>query len=497
MSSDGRPVPRTTPPAPCRADPLAAIHWARAHRQRFVTELEHLVSFPSVSAQGSHRSDVERCARWLAAHLKGIGMAQARLLPGARHPAVWAASRRDPRLPTVLVYAHYDVQPADPLEAWQTPPFQATLRSGYLHGRGTSDNKGPLLAHVKAIESYLATVRCLPINVVALFEGEEEIGSPGLACILAEHAALVDADVAVMSDTRMLGRGRPAISYSERGSVGLEIEVRGPADELHSGEFGGAVHGPIQALCEIVSSLHDRRGHVSIPGFYDRVRRLSAAERAFMGSTGPTDEAILHNAHVPAPWGEQGYSLYERTTIRPALTLNGVTGGYEGPGPKSVIPPRASVKMNIRLAADQDPGEVESLVRAHVRRITAATVQTSVRRLGSPAPPAVLQRAHPVMAAASTAYARSFGARPRFVRSGGTIPIVALLEQRLGIPTVLMGLSLPGDRMHAPNERFFLPNFLRGIETAIWFLWEAARHPKAMARGAPVPSGAAAREDSS
>jgi acetylornithine deacetylase/succinyl-diaminopimelate desuccinylase-like protein len=423
-------------------------------------------------------------------------MDQVRILPGARHPAVWGASRRVPRRPTVLVYAHYDVQPADPLDAWHTPPFEPTLRSGHLHGRGTSDDKGPLMAHVKAIESYLAAAGCLPVNVIVLFEGEEEIGSPGLERLLAEHTALIDADVAVMSDTRMLGRGRPAISYSERGSVSLELEVRGPAEELHSGEFGGVVHGPIQALCEIVASLHDHRGRVAIPGFYDRVRRLGRSERAFMARMGPSDKSILRDAHVPAPWGEPGYSLYERTTIRPALTLGGILGGYGGPGPKSVIPPTASVKMNIRLAADQDPGEIEALVRDHVRGVTPATVRTTVRRLGSPAPPAVLQRAHPAMAAASAAYAKGFGAPPRLVRSGGTIPIVAMLKERLGIPMVLMGFALPGDRMHAPNERFFLPNFLRGIETAIWFLAEVARRHEAIARARRPSTGAMARAPS-
>ena len=408
-------------------------------------------------------------------------MREVRLLPGERHPAVWAASPRIPGRPTVLAYAHYDVQPPDPLDAWETPPFQATLRYGHLHGRGTSDDKGPLMAHLKAIEAYLATSRRLPVNLVMLLEGEEEIGSPGLARLLADPGVTAGADVAVMSDTRMLGRRLPAISYSERGSVSLELEVRGPSEELHSGAFGGAVHNPIQALCKIVATLHDRRGRVAIPGFYDRVRRLPPAERSLMRRTGPPDAAILREAHVPAPWGEPGFSLYERTTIRPALTLNGITGGYQGTGPKSVIPPKASVKMNIRLAADQDPGEVESQVRAHVRSVTPATVHTTVRRLGSSAAPAVLQRRHPAMAAASAAYTRGFGAPPRFVRSGGTIPIVAMLEEHLGIPTVLMGFALPGDRMHAPNERFFLPNFLRGIETAIWFLAEVGRRHEAIA----------------
>jgi acetylornithine deacetylase/succinyl-diaminopimelate desuccinylase-like protein len=451
-----------------------AVDYARANRERFVTDLADFVRHSSVSARREGAAAVRRCADWLTAHLQRIGLRSVRLLPGDRHPAVWAASRRDPGRPTVLIYGHYDVQPPEPFAAWRSPPFRPLVDGAYMVGRGTSDDKGPVLAHIKAIESYLQTSSELPVNVVLLVEGEEEIGSPGLERLLDTHRDLFRADVAVMSDTRMLGARRPAISYSERGKLDLEVAVTGPGEDLHSGSFGGAVHNPIQALCEIVASLHDANGTVAVPGFYEQVRPVGPDERAYLARVGPGDRKILKDAHAPAGWGEQGYSLYERTTIRPALTLNGIRGGYLGSGGKSVIPSRASVKVNIRLVPDQDPDRVEKHVRAHLARVTPPTVRTTVRRRAA-AHAAVLDRTHPAVSAAATAYLRGFGTRPVLVRSGGTIPIVSLLRRRLHIPTVLMGFALPDDRMHAPNERFLLANYTRGMETVIWFLAELGR----------------------
>jgi acetylornithine deacetylase/succinyl-diaminopimelate desuccinylase-like protein len=325
-----------------------------------------------------------------------------------------------------------------------------------------------MFTHLKALESYLRTQQGLPANVKCIFEGEEEIGSPNLMQLIARNKRALKADVAVLSDTRMLAPGRPAINYAERGLLSFELEVLGPRHDLHSGNFGGAVHNPLQALCEIVSKLHDRRGRILIPGLYDAVRQWDAGERDRMEQSGPSDAQIIRDAGAITGWGESGYSLYERTTLRPALTINGISGGYQGPGTKGVIPARATAKISLRLVPDQVPQEVEQLVRKRIASLTPHTVRSMVHTL-SRANPAVISPRHPMMAAAALAYRRGFGASPVFLRSGGTIPVVSALQE-LGIPTVLMGFALPDDHIHAPNEKFHLPNFYKGIATCIWFL---------------------------
>jgi acetylornithine deacetylase/succinyl-diaminopimelate desuccinylase-like protein len=458
----------------------APIAHTRRHRARFLTELEHFLRFPSVSSQPRHADDVARCAAWLAGHLRAIGLPQATVVPTARHPLV-LARRPAPDRPRLLLYGHYDVQPADPLAEWRSPPFVPTRRGENLYGRGASDDKGQLFAHVKAIEGYLRTAGSLPVDLTCLFDGEEEIGSPSLKPFLAAHRRELACDAAVISDTRMLGPDRPAITYAMRGGLGMELEVSRPGQDLHSGNFGGAVHNPLQALCAILARLHDRSGRIAIPGFYDRVRCPSAAERAYMRRVGPTDAEIRRDALMPRPagptengadlWGEPGYSLYERTTIRPDLTVNGLSGGYQGPGGKAVIPARGSAKLSFRLVPDQDPAEVEGLVRDHLARIAPPTVGLCARTQMR-ARPAVVDRTHPAMRAAARAYRRGFGAAPVFLRSGGTIPIVNTLQELLGVPVVLMGFALPDDALHAPNEKLHLPTFYRAIETCAWFYAE-------------------------
>jgi acetylornithine deacetylase/succinyl-diaminopimelate desuccinylase-like protein len=332
---------------------------------------------------------------------------------------------------------------------------------------------------LKALESYLST-GAVPLNVKCLFEGEEEIGSPHLGSFVRRHRRALAADAAVISDTRMLGPDRPAISYAERGALYLELIVRGGLRDLHSGSFGGAVFNPLQALTEILAGLHDAQGRIAITGLYDDVRTVSAPERAAMARNGPGDEAILADAGANEPWGEPGYSLYERLTIRPALTLNGITGGYQGQGSKGIIPARATAKLSVRLVPDQDPLTIERLFRRHIARVTPRGLQCHVRTL-SAAAPALLNPNHPALRAAARAYARGFGSAPVLIRSGGTIPILDTFQNVLGIPTVLMGFALPDDGMHAPNEKLHLPNFFKGIDTSIWFMREFA----AVARRAP------------
>jgi acetylornithine deacetylase/succinyl-diaminopimelate desuccinylase-like protein len=454
-------------------DARRASAYARANRGHFVRLLQELARFPSVSGQPPHAADVRRCAEWLARDLRRLGLRNVSVHPTRRHPIVYAHWRGAAGRPTVLVYGHYDVQPVDPESAWRTPPFAASIRNGVLYGRGTSDDKGQLSTHLRAIESYLATARRLPVNVKCVFEGEEEIGSPSLRAFLESRQRELQADVAVISDTRMLGPNRPALAYGLRGSLSLEVEVQGPGVDLHSGNFGGAVHNPLQALSELLAELHDRDGRIAIPGFYRRVRVLGADERARFRASGPSDAEILRDAQARAGWGERGYSLYERTTIRPALTINGITSGYQGPGGKAVIPARATAKINVRLVPDQTPDEVARLIRRHVAERTPRTVRTNVRIL-SGATPVVLERRHPAMVAAANAFRRGFGVAPVFVRSGGTIPVVNSFQEVLGLHTVLLGFARPDDRIHAPNERFRLDSFFRGTQTAIAFLDEVA-----------------------
>jgi acetylornithine deacetylase/succinyl-diaminopimelate desuccinylase-like protein len=445
----------------------SARQFARNRRARIVSQLQDFVRIPSVSDQPTHARDVQRCAAWLAKHLQSIRMHNVKVLPTARHPLVYADWKHSPRKPTVLIYGHYDVQPADPVEQWRSPPFAAMIRGDNLYGRGACDDKGQLFAHLCALEAYLRTANALPVNVKCLFEGEEEIGSPNLKPFLSRHRKALAADVVIMSDTRMLAPDRPAITISLRGSLGLEVELRGAESDLHSGNFGGAIHNPLQALSE----MHDRHGRIAIPGFYEQVRNWPAAERERMARTGPSDAAILRDAKAQLPWGEAGYSLYERTTIRPALTINGLTGGYQGPGGKAVIPSTATAKISFRLVPNQEPQEIERLVREHLGRITPPTMKLVVRTLAH-ARPAVVEPQHPAVQAAARAYQSAFDSAPVMVRSGGSIPVVNMFQQLLQVPTVLMGFALPDSRIHAPNERFHLPTFLRGVDTCIHFLSE-------------------------
>lgn len=440
------------------------------HRGRWLEELKQFIRFPTVSAQPAHADDIKRCAAWLAHHLRHIGLQNVQVIPTRRHPLVYADWKRV-RGPTILIYGHYDVQPAEPLKEWRSPPFEPVVEGDNLYGRGACDNKGQMFAHLKALEFCLRSSRSLPVNVKCLFEGEEEIGSPNLPSFIAANKRALAADIAVVSDTRMLGPGRPALTYALRGAVSLELYIHGPGHDLHSGSFGGAIHNPLQALCEILAKLHDKDGRIAVPGFYDRVRSWSDRERTYMKGTGPTDEQILRDAKAKAKWGEPEYTLYERTTIRPALTLNGIVGGYQGEGGKAVIPARSMAKINIRLVPDQEPHEIESMVRTHIANITPSTVRSSVRRLHA-GYPTVLDRSHPAMRAAARAYLKGFGRSPVFLRSGGSIPIVNTFRRTLGIPTVLMGFGLPDDRIHAPNEKFHLPNLYQGIATCLSFLHE-------------------------
>ncbi|HTB96995.1 MAG TPA: dipeptidase [Terracidiphilus sp.] len=452
------------------------LRYAQEHRRRFVSELEEFLRFASVSSEPQRAGDSKACAHWLARHLKQAGLEQVKVMRTAGNPVVCGASRQRRERPTILIYGHYDVLPGGPRAEWRTAPFAPLRQAERLFARGASDDKGQLFTHVKAIESFLKTARDLPVNVKCLFEGEEEIGSPNLTSFIVRNRRALRSDAAVISDTRMLSADRPAISYAQRGGLRATVEIRGPSQDLHSGNFGGAVHNPIQVLCELIARLHDEHGRVSIPGFYDDVRTWSQGERDLMARTGRTDVEILKDAKVARGFGESGFSAYERTTIRPALTLNGMTGGHQGRGAKSIIPSRASAKLSFRLVPDQDPRNIAQLFRDHIERITPPTVQSMVRTF-SPIEPAMIDRRHPALRTAEIAYERGFGTKPVFIRSGGSIPVVNTFQKLLRVPVVLMGFGLPEDNIHAPNESLYLPNFYKGIATSIWFLSLATKLP--------------------
>jgi acetylornithine deacetylase/succinyl-diaminopimelate desuccinylase-like protein len=448
-------------------DPLA---YARANQDQFLPELIEFLRIPSVSTQPEHRPDIERAARWLRDQLLAAGFPVAQVMPTPGHPVVYAEwLAAGPQAPTVLIYGHYDVQPPDPLELWDSPPFEPTVVGDDVFARGASDDKGQLYVHVKAIQAFERTAGAPPINVKCIFEGEEESGSPSLEPFIRQHTDLLAADVAVISDTHILGPDMPSIVYALRGLAYVEVEVTGPDHDLHSGIYGGAVHNPINALCAMTAKLHDEDGHITIPGFYDRVRELSPAEHAELARVPFDRQAWLDEAGVKADWGEPEYTIVERTTARPTLDVNGMWGGYIQPGAKTVLPSKAFAKISMRLVPDQEPAQIAQLLRDYLAQIAPPTVDVAVRGLHGGAG-AIVRRDSPAMQAAFRAYAEAFGREPVFVREGGSIPVVATFQEVLGIETILIGFGLPDDRLHSPNEKFHLPNFYKGIETIIHFL---------------------------
>ncbi|WP_207436076.1 dipeptidase [Sabulibacter ruber] len=458
----------------------AVLSYVKEFFPGFVEDLKAFVRFPSVGTDKKYRKETTACANWLAQHLEHIGLQQVRIFPTLRHPIVYGEWVKQPGKPTLLIYGHYDVQPVEPLPDWSFPPFDPIVRGGYIYGRGTSDDKGQLFAHVKALEAILKTYGKLPINVKCLFDGEEEMGSPSLRHFIQTQKELLKAEVAVLSDMAMLSADHPSLAYSLRGSLSVELEVKSQGVDLHSGNFGGAVRNPLQVVCELVAQLHDQNGRITIPGFYNGVKTYGSAERNYMRQNGPTDNKILGDAKARYGWGEKGFTAYERTTIRPALSINGIVGGYQGPGVKSVIPAKAGAKLNFRLAPHQDPQVVEKLLRTYIQGIAPPGAAVNIHTYLH-AKPYELNLGHPALQAGQWALRQGFGKEPVLMRIGGTIPAVSLFREILGVSTILLGFGLATDRIHAPNERFCLRNFKKGIETSIWFM--AALSQKANVSG--------------
>lgn len=451
----------------------SALAYAAQHESRFVDELKSLLRIPSVSTDPAYAGEVRRAAVWIAEHLKEIGIGEVEIHATEGHPIVTAAHMHDAQRPTVLVYGHYDVQPPDPLNLWEAPPFEPTERGGQLFARGASDDKGQLFIHAKAAESWLCTGGELPVNLKFLIEGEEECGSVHLRPFLETHQERLAADVALISDTALFAEGLPSIGYGLRGMAYVEVILDGPKRDLHSGVYGGAVDNPIHVLTRLIAGLHDEQGRVTLPGFYDTVWELDDEEReAFRGL--PFDEAAWkRDIGISAARTEEGYSVLEATRARPALDVNGIGGGYQGEGAKTVLPSRAGAKISVRLVPAQRPNEVAAMLRRYFTTETPSTMEVTFRDLHG-GMPVLVDRSLPAMQAAFRALRDEFGRPPVFIREGGSIPVVADFREALGLDAVLMGFGLDSDAIHSPNEHFGLDRFRQGIASSIRFMRELA-----------------------
>jgi acetylornithine deacetylase/succinyl-diaminopimelate desuccinylase-like protein len=452
----------------------AILKYIEANRSRYLSELKEFIAIPSISTSPEHKKDIRRCADWIAAHLKSIGMKGIRIHPTKGHPIVYAEWLGAPGAPTILLYGHYDVQPVDPLNLWTTPPFEATIRGENIYARGTADDKGQVLIHFKSIEAFMKKEGRLPVNLKMIIEGEEEIGSEHLAGFVKSNKKLLKADLVVISDTSMFAKGVPSLCYGLRGLSYMQVELTGPNRDLHSGSFGGSVHNPVQALAEIIAKLHDPGGRVTIPGFYDRVRKLTAKERSSFRKLPWNDVRYAKDLGVGELYGEKGFTTLERLWARPTLECNGIWGGFTGEGAKTVLPAKASAKISMRLVPDQDAASTARMFEKHIRKIAPKSVTIDVKYLhGGEA--AITPLESPGVRAAVKALEKGFGKKPLYQREGGSIPIVVQFKEILGLETVLLGFGLPDENAHAPDEFLNLGNFFGGIRTVAHFYNELPR----------------------
>jgi acetylornithine deacetylase/succinyl-diaminopimelate desuccinylase-like protein len=443
-------------------------------RARFVEELQTWVKIPAISSDPAHKADMRKNAEHLMKELQRLKADRVEMWETPGHPAVFASFMHAPGKPTLLVYGHHDVQPVDPLEEWVSPPFEPAIRDGRMWGRGVVDDKGQVWIHVKAIESFLATMKKLPINLKLIVEGEEEIGSDNLDGLMREHAADLTADFVCVSDTAMFGRGIPSLCVGLRGLAILEIHVTGPKQDLHSGSFGGGVANPVNALAKMVASLHDADGKIAVPGFYDKVIALTEIERKEIAGLPFDEEKWLASTGSPSTVGEKGFTTLERVWARPTLDCNGISGGFSGEGSKTIIPARAMAKITCRLVPDQDPDEIAKLVGAHLEKVAPPGVKTRVE-ISHGGRPYLAPTDHPVFEIAKRAFAKAFGRPTVFIREGGSIPFVRTIADATGKPCLLMGFGQPDENAHAPNEWIDLENFHLGIKSAAHLYDELSR----------------------
>ena len=447
--------------------------YLEANKQRFLDELLDLLRIPSVSADPKYAGDVHRMALATAEHLRAVGVDTVEIHETAGHPIVYGEKMVDPKAPTVLVYGHYDVQPADPLNLWDSPPFEPVVKKTKLHpqgaifARGSCDDKGQMFMHVKAFEMMVRN-RLLPCNVKFMIEGEEEVGSVNLEKFCKEHKKKLSCDVVLISDTSVIANDTPSLTVGLRGLCYMEVEVTGPNRDLHSGVYGGAVANPVNVLCQMIASLHDPKGRITVEGFYDGVLKVSAKERKLMNEAPFNEKEYMKDLQVNELKGEKGYTTIERTGIRPTLDVNGIWGGYIGEGAKTVLPSKAFAKISMRLVPGQDPKKIEKLFQKHFEKIAPKSVKVKVMPHHG-GYPVVVPTNSIEYKASEKAMEKAFGKKPLPQRGGGSIPIVAMFDQVLGVKSVLMGFGLDSDNIHSPNEHYGLFNYYKGIETIPYF----------------------------
>jgi acetylornithine deacetylase/succinyl-diaminopimelate desuccinylase-like protein len=443
------------------------------NKQKRLDELFTFLKFPSVSAKSEHKKDIHACAEWLKSHLNKMGI-ESKVMPTGGHPLVFGSKIDSPEKLTVLYYGHYDVQPPEPLELWKTAPFEPIVDGDYIVARGATDDKGQLFTHLKALEAYLATGTELPVNIKLLIEGEEESGAENLAEFVKENGELLKADIIVVSDSSQFGKNQPAVTFGLRGVAFVEVKVTGPNRDLHSGGFGGAVPNPANELARIIAAMHDNDGHVLIDGFYDNVKPITNWEREQFAKLPFDGDEYLRTVGSRGLHGEKGYTVYEQVWSRPTLDINGITGGYQGEGGKTIIPSWASCKITMRLVPDQEPDEICDKIERYIHKICPDYVECQVVKHGGAAA-VVVPTEGPWLEAAGRAVKAGFGIEPVFTKEGGSIPIVGTFKKVLGLDTLLLGWGQNDDNAHSPNERFSLNDFERGCYAALALIGELAK----------------------
>lgn len=434
----------------------------KENRTTHLEQLNDFLRIPSISALSEHGSDMNKAAEWLVSSLTDAGLENVVIDQTDGHPVVYADWLHAEDKPTILVYGHYDVQPVDPLELWESAPFEPEIRDNKLYARGASDDKGQVFMHIKAVEALIKNFDSLPVNVKFLIEGEEEVGSPNLEKYILENKEKLAADVIVISDTGMQGPGQPAVCYGLRGLCGVQVDVQGAKSDLHSGLYGGGVQNPLHAIVELLATFRDKEGTIAVEGFYDNVREITAEERAAYEALGFDEDELKNEIDVPELFGEKGFSHLERTWTRPTLELNGVFGGFSGEGIKTVLPAEAGAKITCRLVPDQDPEEIVEKLKAHIDKHKPVGVTVTVTEFDK-GKPFITPFEHPAIQAAGRSYEKVYNIPTAYTRGGGSIPIVAAFDEILELPVVLMGFGLSTENFHAPNEHFHLENFDQGL----------------------------------
>lgn len=447
------------------------------HRDTHLQQLNEFLSIPSISALSEHQGDMQKAAEWLVEAFKNVGLEHVSIDETDGHPVVYADWLHAEDQPTILIYGHYDVQPVDPLELWDSAPFEPEVRDNKLYARGASDDKGQVFMHIKAVEALMKENGSLPVNVKFLIEGEEEVGSPNLEKYIENNKEKLAADIIVISDTGMQGPGQPAVCYGLRGLTGVQIDIQGAKGDLHSGLYGGGVQNPLHAIAQLIASFRDQEGTIAVEGFYDEVRPLTEEEREAYKALNFDEDALKEELEVPTLFGEKGFSYLEQTWARPTLEVNGLYGGFSGEGIKTVLPAEASAKITCRLVPDQDPEDIVQKLKAHIENHKPAGVTVTVSEFDK-GKPFITPFDHPAIQAAGRSYEKVYQVPTAYTRGGGSIPIVAAFDEILQLPVVLMGFGLSTENFHAPNEHFHLENFDKGLRVIGDYYYEIENFSK-------------------